>query len=892
VPLSGDPNASTVTFTNDGGNQTQELTQVVTYTELGTFSVQYVDQDNGNQVIPDTGYTSTVTKYGDQITYSTADTIADLEKKGYVLVNNEFDQTGQAFGDSSNGHTYTVTLKHGQVPVTPENPGDPGQPINPDDPDGPKWPAGTAKSDLLEDATQTIHYTGAGKDTPKDSVTPHEGAFTKTVTVDKVTGEIVSQTDFTGDPYTFGTVDTPVVDGYHTEKPTAGGLTATVDNPNPTDTVTYIANGQLIPVDQDGNPIPGTPTTTYTTDPKDPTKVVTEIPDVPGYTPTINGQPVTPGSYTPTDPSGDTTVVYVKNTSVTVEYFDQTTGKVLKTDTLTGLMGGDLNYTTTSTIQDYVAKGYRLVSDQFTDAGTTFTKSNDGKTYVVTLAHTNQIINTDQPGVTVGKKDASQTIHYTGVDGVEDSVKIEPGAFKEIVTIDKVTGQVVSREWTGEHTFPTVKTPIEQGYTANVATACGATTTPDHPDAVYTVNYTLNGHIIPVDEQGNPIPGAPTPAYTTDMSDPTKVTPNEKVPEIPGYVATVSTVTPTDPTQNTKVTYVKKDAALTVLFLDKTTGTTLATVNVDGKYGDQIKFSPAELIQSFEQKGYHLIANEFDQAGTTLGDANNGKTYLIEFDHHTKTITPSDPGQPGQPINPNDPNGPKWPAGTGASDLVKGATQTIHYQGVSGVEDSVTTIKGAFEKTVTVDLVTGKIVSETDFTGQANFETVKTPVVNGYHADKALAGDLTATPDQPNVSDTVTYQANGKVVPVDENGQPIPGADQPTYPTDPSDPTKVLPVPVPAVPGYTTKTTIVTPSDPGANTTVTYEKVVDEAPATPSKPTATPQAKQAPAKEAANQATLPQTGNEDDAPVAVAGGFLAGLMGLLGLLGFKKKQDD
>lgn len=554
VPLSGDPNESTVTFTNDGGNQTQELTQVVTYTELGTFSVQYVDQDNGNQVIPDTGYTSAVTRYGDQITYSTADTIADLEKKGYVLVNNEFDQTGQSFGDSSNGHTYTVTLKHGQVPVTPENPGDPGQPINPDDPDGPKWPAGTAKSDLTKDATQTIHYTGAGKDTPKDSVTPHEGAFTKTVTVDKVTGEIVSQTDFTGDPYTFGTVDTPVVDGYHTDKATAGGLTATVDNPNPTDTETYIANGQLIPVDQDGNTIPGTPTTTYTTDPKDPTKVVTEIPDVPGYTPTINGQPVTPGSY-----------------------------------------------------------------------------------------------------------------------------------------------------------------------------------------------------------------------------------------------------------------------------------------------------------------------------------------------------TPSDPGQPGQPINPNDPNGPKWPAGTGASDLVKDATQTIHYQGVSGVEDSVTTIKGAFEKTVTVDLVTGKIVSETDFTGQANFETVNTPVVNGYHADKALAGGLTATPDQPNVSDTVTYQANGKVVPVDENGKPIPGADQPTYPTDPSDPTKVLPVPVPAVPGYTTKTTIVTPSDPGANTTVTYEKVVDEAPvtpATPAKPTATPQAKQAPAKEAANQATLPQTGNEDDAPVAVAGGLLAGLMGLLGLLGFKKKQDD
>ncbi|MGV2847748.1 hypothetical protein [Limosilactobacillus fermentum] len=48
-------------------------------------------------------------------------------------------------------------------------------------------------------------------------------------------------------------------------------------------------------------------------------------------------------------------------------------------------------------------------------------------------------------------------------------------------------------------------------------------------------------------------------------------------------MVTVSTVTPTDPTQNTKVTYVKKDAALTVLFLDKTTGTTLATVSTATK---------------------------------------------------------------------------------------------------------------------------------------------------------------------------------------------------------------------------------------------------------------------------------------------------------------------
>ncbi|GIC73770.1 hypothetical protein LFLT20_07740 [Limosilactobacillus fermentum] len=93
-----------------------------------------------------------------------------------------------------------------------------------------------------------------------------------------------------------------------------------------------------------------------------------------------------------------------------------------------------------------------------------------------------------------------------------------------------------------------------------------------------------------------------------------------------------------------------------------------------------------------------MIVNEFGQAGTTLGDANNGKTYLIEFEHQTKTITPSDPGQPGQPINPNDPNGPKWPAGTGASDLVKGATQTIHYQGSAGLKTALRRLRAPLKR--------------------------------------------------------------------------------------------------------------------------------------------------------------------------------------------------
>ena len=97
---------------------------------------------------------------------------------------------------------------------------------------------------------------------------------------------------------------------------------------------------------------------------------------------------------------------------------------------------------------------------------------------------------------------------------------------------------------------------------------------------------------------------------------------------------------------------------------------------------------------------------------------------------------------------------------------------------------------------------------------------------------------MTATPDDPNVEETVTYTPNAKIIPVDPNGNPIPGADTPTYPTDPTDPTKVVPnEPIPDVPGYTpVDPSPITPTDPGKDTPVPYtqnqygltEQFVDE----------------------------------------------------------------
>ncbi|MDB6243892.1 mucus-binding protein, partial [Lactobacillus amylovorus] len=214
--------------------------------------------------------------------------------------------------DSSVDQHFVVHLKHGTVTITPDdkNPVKPGDKINPNDPDpnSPKYQDDVKHDNLAKDAKQTIHYEGAGTDTPADNVTTQKDAFTRTVTYDKVTGKSTTS-KWSKTKTTFDKVDNPVVKGYTTKNKQAGGLTATPEDPEVTDTVVYTPNGSIVPVDPNGNPIPGTKPVPYETDPKDPTKVVNgKVPEVPGWTPK-NGKPGDP--VVPTDPSKDTKVPYV-----------------------------------------------------------------------------------------------------------------------------------------------------------------------------------------------------------------------------------------------------------------------------------------------------------------------------------------------------------------------------------------------------------------------------------------------------------------------------------------------------------------------------------------------------------------------------------------------------
>lgn len=178
--------------------------------------INYVDQDTGQTIQSDKVDGVTDAK----IDYSTADQIKQLINKGYVLVSDEFTQAQDAgkavFDQDGNAlQTFTVTLKHGTQVIDPnhpdpDNPILPETPINPADPTGPVWPA----KDQYDQTTQAIvHYQdAAGNSLAPDSI--QTARWTRTITVDKVTGKIIAATEWTSDPTEYATVSSPAIDGY------------------------------------------------------------------------------------------------------------------------------------------------------------------------------------------------------------------------------------------------------------------------------------------------------------------------------------------------------------------------------------------------------------------------------------------------------------------------------------------------------------------------------------------------------------------------------------------------------------------------------------------------------------------------------------------------------
>ena len=451
--------------------------------------------------------------------------------------------------------------------------------------------------------------------------------------------------------------------------------------------------------------------------------------------------------------------------------------------------------------------------------------ANGGGQYLAPGYRYHIIVEKDTKDVT---KATSQTVTYTGADTKTPAANTQ-NDFSFNGKEDSTTNTTTWTETT--HTYGTVKTPVVIGYYADKAVAGGKTVTPDAPNATDTVTYKAFGKFIAVDENGNPIPGVSTTAYTNDPNDATKMIAIDKtLPSIPGYTVKVVPATPGDLSSDTKVVYVKNDQKASVTYRDETSGSILETVALAGKSGEAINYSTAERIKHYQDLGYALVTDGYPAGASFDLDSTVDQAWTVSFKRVALDFNPDNAHEPGTPIYPNQPNGPKWPA---KDAYLKDVTYTVHYtsknRNAKLPADSVQ--KAQWKRSLTLDSVTGDILAAGEWKAdKTKFDLVITPLVNGYFADKGRVASQDVTMD--NKVETVTYTKFGKIIAVDEKGNPIPGVEAVTYTNDPNDPTKAAMTLVPEVKGYKAEKTAVTPSNPGADTKVIY-KLTNAEPAKP-----------------------------------------------------------
>ena len=428
------------------------------------------------------------------------------------------------------------------------------QPINPSDPNGPKWTDELlAKLKNTEEVTRTISYTysteaselnQAEKDANKAGTNVAEPFttkvnYTRVAKVNPVTGEITyGEWEAKDNDTTLeGKAELPAVAGYvatgDVDSSKKDVTSVKAEDKDITEKVVYKALGKYVPVVPEGFTPPTIQNPQYPNSddpskPGDPTTTTT-IPYVPGTTPVgPDGQPLTPKNPAnkeegylppaPTTPTGDTTILYVKDGSqIAVTKFVDTTGKGLEPSVVdTGDTGKAFtkDADVTAAINKILARGYEKVANvnagekdyPSTDAEKVFdADASTNQEYTVTFKPIIKDIPTDpttpgyvkpEPGQPVVPGDnngpkwpesvkdlkttesVTRTIKYVYDDGtpVPDGKlgtevagkKVQTLEFTRTAKVNLVTGEIEYGPWTPKTTagFEAVTTPTIDGYTS------------------------------------------------------------------------------------------------------------------------------------------------------------------------------------------------------------------------------------------------------------------------------------------------------------------------------------------------------------------------------------------------------------------------------------------
>ena len=562
----------------------------------------------------------------------------------------------------------------------------------------------------------------------------------------------------------------------------------------------------------------------------------------------------------PNNPGQDTPINYVKDTQkAKTTFVDEKGNPIPGVEAITEEGDSDTPLTkeaeVKAKIKELENKGYELVSNTYPEGGKFDKDAKTDQEFKVTLKERVVPVTPDQPktpGTPVDpnnpdgpkypagleekdlNKTVTRTITYVYEDGTpvlnEDGTPktvTQEAKFTREAKVNLVTGEVTYGKWTPEQELSEVKSPVVKGFVADKASVAVVNVTAGSEDIKEVVTYKPLGSWVPN------IPGQPTDPikYPNDPTDPTKPGNDKPVlPYVPGMTPKdkdgnpLKPVDPQDPTkgyevpnvptnpgEDTPINYVKDTQKAKTTFVDEK-GNPIPGVEAITEEGDSDTplTKEAEVkakIKELENKGYELVSNTYPEGGKFDKDAKTDQEFKVTLKERVVPVTPDQPKTPGTPVDPNNPDGPKYPAGLEEKDLNKTVTRTITYVYEDGTpvlnEDGTpktVTQEAKFTREAKVNLVTGE-VTYGDWTSAQDLAEVKSPVVKGFVADKAIVPTTKVTADSKDTTEVVTYKPIGSWIPniPGQPTNPIKYPNDPTDPTKPGQPTDVLPY----VPGFT-----------------------------------------------------------------------------------------
>ncbi|WP_270276782.1 mucin-binding protein [Enterococcus casseliflavus] len=179
---------------------------------------------------------------------------------------------------------------------------------------------------------------------------------------------------------------------------------------------------------------------------------------------------------------------------ITVSYIDDTTGALLSLDTDKGTTGETSTYSTEEKIAEFISKGYKLVSDNYSTNPVLFGGLGSVQQFQVHLVHNTEAGESET-------KTVERTIHYiyeNGSKAAEDEK--ETLTFTRTTAKDLVTGKLVYGNWTAKDkdtTFDEVISPTIDKYTPDKASVPEETgVTANRGNSEVTVTYYKDAEII------------------------------------------------------------------------------------------------------------------------------------------------------------------------------------------------------------------------------------------------------------------------------------------------------------------------------------------------------------------------------------------------------------